>query len=83
MAHVPPPPQADGRNILLDPSVLRIVDPASTTMSFSPFTLSVTGPEGASFALAARSRETNIKTTARKTAILTTITVDMLRSTML
>jgi hypothetical protein len=45
MAHVPPPPQAEGKNIF---SLARVDSkelPADTVMVFSPFIRILTGPD--------------------------------------
>jgi hypothetical protein len=47
---VPPPPQADGRKILLFPSVVSSVFPDSTSNSLSPLIFIFTGPDGNNFA---------------------------------
>jgi hypothetical protein len=50
MPHVPPPPQAEGRNIWFPERVLRIVDPGDTVISLS-LMVRVTSPWGVSFFL--------------------------------
>ena len=67
MAHVPPPPQAEGKNILFSPSVESIVLPASTSISFLPFTIILTFPPGESLAFAKSRTPTSANTTARNT----------------
>ena len=69
--HVPPPPQADGRNILLLPSVFSKVAPDDTLKSSCPFIFRATGPEGSNFALTPKSIETNKRIIPKKTIILT------------
>jgi hypothetical protein len=71
---VPPPPQAEGKKILLFPSVESNVLPEETSTSLSPLIKRLTGPEGNNFALAPRSIPTKRKVMTKKTAILATIT---------
>jgi hypothetical protein len=71
---VPPPPQAEGKNILLFPKVVSKVLPEETSTSLSPLINKLTGPEGNNFALAPKSIPTNTKVMTKKTAILATIT---------
>jgi hypothetical protein len=72
---VPPPPQAEGKKILLSPSVESNVLPEETSTSFSPLIRSFTGPEGIKRALTPKSIPTNINVMAKKTTILAIITV--------
>ena len=72
---VPPPPQADGRKILLSPRVDKRVPPDDTSTSVSPLIRSFTGPEGNNLALTHRSIPTNKKIIVKKTAILVNTTV--------
>ena len=72
---VPPPPQADGKNILLLPNVFKRVPPEDTSTLLSPFIERVTGPEGRSLALAPKSMPTSKKVITKKTTTLATITV--------
>jgi hypothetical protein len=67
---VPPPPHADGRKMPLLESVLRIVFPGLTVISFS-FRVRVTSPWGVSFFLANSSMATSKTITSRNTAMLT------------
>ena len=68
---VPPPPQADGKNILLFPRVFNKVAPDDTLRSSCPFIFNATGPEGSNFALTPKSIVTNNKIIPKKTTILT------------
>jgi hypothetical protein len=70
---VPPPPQAEGKKILLLPKVLNRVFPDETSTSLSPFIIKETGPEGNSFALAPKSIPTNRNVMTKKTIILANI----------
>tara|TARA_Y100000996_G_C22267571_1_gene538613 strand:- start:428 stop:670 length:243 start_codon:yes stop_codon:yes gene_type:complete len=72
---VPPPPHADGKNILLFPRVLNKVLPEETSTLLSPFICKETGPDGKSFALAPKSIPTKINVTVKKTTILAITTV--------
>jgi hypothetical protein len=45
MAQVPPPPQAEGKNIFSLANVLKRELPAETVMVFSPFMTILTGPD--------------------------------------
>jgi hypothetical protein len=68
---VPPPPQAEGKNILLFPRVFNKVAPDDTLRSSCPFIFNATGPEGSNFALTPKSIVTNNKIIPKKTTILT------------
>ena len=72
---VPPPPQADGKKILLFPRVDNKVPPEDTSTSFSPLTRSVTGPEGINLALTPKSIPTKRNKTNAKAIILKNIYV--------
>jgi hypothetical protein len=72
---VPPPPQAEGKKILLSPSVESSVLPEDTSTSFSPFIKSFTGPEGIKRALTPNNIPTSKKVMVKKTTILAIITV--------
>ena len=72
---VPPPPQADGKNILLSPRVDNSVLPDETSTSVSPLINSFTGPEGIKRALTPRSIPTKTKVMAKKTTMLAIMTV--------
>ena len=63
MAQVPPPPQADGKNIFSPPKVESKVLPASTSTFFSPLMVNVTGPDVVSFAFAQSNKLTNSSNT--------------------
>jgi hypothetical protein len=67
---VPPPPQAEGKKILLFPSVDKRVLPEETSTSLSPLRKSVTGPEGCNLALTTNSIPTKTIIMAKKTIIL-------------
>jgi hypothetical protein len=73
--HVPPPPQAEGKKILLLPKVLNKVLPEDTSTLLSPLICKETGPEGNSFAFAPKSIPTNINVMVKKTTILAITTV--------
>ena len=79
---VPPPPQADGKKILLFPSVVRSVLPDPTSTSCDPLIISFTGPEGSNLALTPNSIPTNRNTITIKTTTLerTTVISIMLKS---
>jgi hypothetical protein len=70
---VPPPPQADGKNILLFPRVVNNVLPDETSILFSPLIIKATGPEGISLALAPNNIPTNKNMINKKTTILAKI----------
>src|SRR5687767_15665466 len=74
-AQVPPPPQADGRNIFLLPKVVSRVEPPSASTIFCPLINILTSPEVVSFAFAYKMRPTRNKVKARKTATLAMIVV--------
>src|SRR5690606_36085983 len=64
IAHVPPPPQAEARNIF---SLARVVNnelPADTVRSFSPLILISTGPDCTNFFWASRSISTSNRMTS-------------------
>jgi len=67
---VPPPPQADGRNILLSPRVESKVPPEPTSISCSPFIRILTGPEGVSTDFAPSRMETNNRIITKNTTTL-------------
>ena len=72
---MPPPPQADGKNM---PSLLKVfksVEPPSTSISFSPFIEILTFPAGINFDFTNNNTLTNEKITVRKIATLETIVV--------
>src|SRR5690606_18241633 len=56
---VPPPPQADGKNIFFAPKVDKREFPEDTSNFFSPLMVMVTGPEGDNFSLVNSKRATN------------------------
>lgn len=68
--HVPPPPHAEGKNILLLLRVLNNVLPEETSTVFPPLINKETGPEGNNFALTPKSIPTNKKVTIKKTITL-------------
>jgi len=72
---VPPPPQAEGRKILLFPKVLKSVLPEETSTLFPPLINKETGPEGNNFALAPSNIPTNKKVIVKNTTILAITTV--------
>ncbi len=74
MPQVPPPPQAEGRNIFSFESVERSDDPGLTVSSLSPLIVTLTLPEGVSFAFAYSSIATSNKVTA-SIAITATVTI--------
>src|SRR5690606_319775 len=71
---VPPPPQAEGRNIFLAPKVESREFPEETSTFFSPLIVMVTGPEGDNFSLVNNSRATNNNNRTKKaTTAMTTV----------
>ena len=72
---VPPPPQAEGKNILLFPNVESNVPPEPTSTSCSPLIFNITGPEGNNLAFAPKSIPTKTKVIVKNTTILAMITV--------
>src|SRR5918993_230664 len=70
MAQVPPPPQADGRKIFLFDKVVRMLEPASTSIVFCPLILILTRPEGANLVFAYNMIPTRNKLKARKITML-------------
>ena len=68
--HVPPPPQADGKNTPLLPKVVSSVEPPSTSSVCSPLMVILSLPAGESLAFTNRSRLTSIKMTVRKKAMV-------------
>jgi hypothetical protein len=64
--HVPPPPQAEGKKSFASDKVESKLDPPLAASSFSPLILMVTGPEGASLALATSNMTTRAMVTIRK-----------------
>jgi hypothetical protein len=71
---VPPPPHAEGKNILLFPKVLNKVLPDETSTLFPPLINRETGPEGNNLALAPKSIPTKRKVMIKKTTTLASIT---------
>jgi hypothetical protein len=69
MPHVPPPPHADGRKILLLLKVDNRVLPDSTS-EISPLMFNLTGPDGESLDFAKRRTQTSRTVTRVKTPIL-------------
>jgi hypothetical protein len=63
MAHVPPPPQAEGRKIFLLPKVESNVEPAEAISGFfsSPLMMILTSPEDTNFDCAKRRTNTSSK----------------------
>src|SRR5690606_14155075 len=79
MPQVPTPPQAEGKNNLLFPSVVSNVSPDSTVSSFSPFTVMVTGPEGDSLDLAKSKTPTKVMMSTKKTIMVIKTVVPILQ----
>jgi uncharacterized protein affecting Mg2+/Co2+ transport len=75
MAQVPPPPQAEGKNILFPPRVESIVSPALTSKVFSPLMVSLTNPEEVSFALAYKITINNANKKIKKTTMLAAMVI--------
>jgi len=73
MAQVPPPPQADGRKIFSFARVDNRLDPPFTFNSRSSLMVILTGPEGASFALANNSINTSNSITPRNIPVAISI----------
>jgi hypothetical protein len=79
MAQVPPPPQAEGRNIFLPLNVLKSEDPADVTtgLAVSPLMMMVTSPDCTNLDWANRSIKTNKMMTNVKAAIEVNMIKDM------
>jgi hypothetical protein len=75
MAQVPPPPQAEGRNIFLLDKVVSKLNPASASIASCPFISIFTGPEAVSFAFANRIRPTRSNVNKRNTVVLAIMVV--------
>ena len=71
--HVPHPPQAEGKKILLLPKVVSKVSPEPTSSIFSPLMLIFTRPPGDNFALADRIMVSNRRRNTKNTMILVKI----------
>ena len=67
--HFPPPPQADERKMPPACNELNNVPPIGVSISFSPFTVSLTFPDGTNFALAYNNAPTSIIVTIRNTTV--------------
>src|SRR5690606_35432864 len=63
---VPPPPQADGKNIFWFPKVDKREFPDPTSIFFSPLMVMVTGPEGDNFSLVKSNKATNNNNKTKK-----------------
>src|SRR5215204_1401996 len=72
---VPPPPHADGRNIFLLDKVVRMLDPASTSIVSCPLITIFTSPDDISFAFANKIRPTSKRVNIRNTVMLARIVV--------
>jgi hypothetical protein len=72
---VPPPPQAEGKNIFLLAKVVSMLEPPSTSILSCPFINILTGPEDVSFAFAYKIRLTSNKLKTKKTITLEIIVV--------
>ena len=67
---VPPPPQAEGKNIFSLLKVVSNVEPLSTSISLSPFMVITTFPEGKSLDFANSNSTTNKRTITKNTMML-------------